>query len=306
MQIEHLRYFIALDTFQSINKTSRELGTTPQNVSRILKNLETEMDADLFFRTADGVTLTQTGTDFLQFAKATVYHFDKLQADIHYRKTQQNQHKDVVLFSSNVVNEIILNDILVAFSQEYPEIFVNNMIVDWKEGYQKISAMPSALAFLAYWPEKNFLEGFDFVPALQSHNVAIMSKTHPLAQNSYVTIPQLLDHKLIILTQNHVADTEVVVLLEQYLPTRKVSLTGSGNLRACYRLAANGEYICPGSIESFLHQEEYLRENLITLPIIDFPLTTHALIKHKHLPKDSAQHLLFSFILDYLQNNPVT
>ena len=65
MQIEHLRYFIALDTFQSINKTSRELGTTPQNVSRILKNLETEMDADLFFRTADGVTLTQTGTDFL-------------------------------------------------------------------------------------------------------------------------------------------------------------------------------------------------------------------------------------------------
>ena len=42
MQIEHLRYFIALDTFQSINKNSRELGTTPQNVSRILKNLETE------------------------------------------------------------------------------------------------------------------------------------------------------------------------------------------------------------------------------------------------------------------------
>lgn len=264
------------------------------------------MDADLFFRTADGVTLTQTGTDFLQFAKATVYHFDKLQADVQYRKTQQNQHKDVVLFSSNVVNEIVLNDILVAFFQEYPEIFVNNMIVDWKEGYQKIAAMPSALAFLAYWPEKNFLEGFDFVPALQSHNVAIMSKTHPLAQNSYVTVPQLSDYKLIALTKNLVTDTEVFEFLEKYLSTRKVSLTGSGNLRACYRLAANGEYICPGSIESFLHQEEYLRENLITLPIIDFPLTTHALIKHKHLPKDSAQHLLFSFILDYLQNNPVT
>ena len=141
---------------------------------------------------------------------------------------QGQKDKDVVLFSSNVVNEIILNDILVAFSQEYPEIFVNNMIVDWKEGYQKISAMPSALAFLAYWPEKNFLEGFDFVPALQSHNVAIMSKTHPLAQNSYVTVPQLSDYKLIALTKNLVTDTEVFEFLEKYLSTRKVSLTEAG------------------------------------------------------------------------------
>ena len=59
-------------------------------------------------------------------------------------------------------------------------------------------------------------------------------------------------------------------------------------------------------MESFIRQEEYLRENLIALPTLDFPLTTHALMKHKHLPKDSAQYLLFSFILDYLQNNPVT
>lgn len=302
MQIDHLRYFIALEQCKSINKTSRTLHTTPQNVSRILKNLENEMQTDLFFRTADGITLTQAGIHFLQFAKTTIYQLDRLQTNIIFQKAKKNQRSEVTIFSTNVINEIIFNDILVAFAHEYPDIIVNNILVDWKEGYKKIVQTPSSLAFLLYLPEENILEGFDIVPAIQAHNVAIMSKNHPLAQNNHLFFKQLVGHKLIVLTRENLHDTELIQLLEQFhIPEQDMLITVSGSLSSCYRMAATGEYICPGSPESFVRQDEKLRQHLVAIPVIDVPTSTHAMIKPNDLPPDSAQNLFFTFVLDYLQ-----
>lgn len=137
MQIDHLRYFIALDNLKSVTKISHLFNTTPQNVSRILKNLETEMDDILFIRTGEGIALTPEGEQFLEFAKTTVYQFDELQAKIQFKKTQNQTEYEVTLYSNNVINEIILNDILIAFSNQYPAIMVKNIIVDWKTGLSK-------------------------------------------------------------------------------------------------------------------------------------------------------------------------
>ena len=54
MQIEHLRCFIALSQTQSITKTSYAFHTTPQNISRILRKLESEMNVPLFERHSNG------------------------------------------------------------------------------------------------------------------------------------------------------------------------------------------------------------------------------------------------------------
>lgn len=302
MQIDHLRYFIALDQCKSINKTSRVLNTTPQNVSRILKNLENEMQTDLFFRTADGITLTQAGITFLQFAKTTVFQLDKIQSEITFQKAKQNRRSEITIFSTNVINEIIFNDILVAFAQEYPDIVVNNILVDWKEGYKKILNTPASLAFLSYLPEKNTLEGFDIVPAVKAHNVAIMAKNHPLAEHSHLFLKQLLGFKLIILTRENLYDTELIPLFEQHhIPEQEMLMTVSGSLSSCYRMAATGEYICPGSLESFVRQNEKLRKNLVAIPLIDIPTNVYAVIRPKDLPIESAQNLLFTFVLDYVQ-----
>lgn len=301
MQIDHLRYFIALDNLKSVTKISHLFNTTPQNVSRILKNLEAEMDDILFIRTGEGITLTPEGEQFLDFAKTTVYQFDELQAKIQFKKTQNQTEYEVTLFSNNVVNEIVLNDILIAFSSQYPAIMVNNIIVDWKMGYQNISQNPEAIAFLYYLPEENQLENFLIVPALQSHPVAIMSKNHPLAKYPQCYQKQLMDYKFIVLTQNDITDTEAFHFFRLQPSIPKVSIASSGNLKACYQIASNSTSICPGSLESFLRQEETIRQNLTAIPIADCPISIAALIKSKDLPQNSPQNLLFTFIQNYLQ-----
>lgn len=301
MHIDHLRYFVALNNFNSVTKASHFLNTTPQNVSRVLKKLETEMDTILVNRTPDGITLTSEGERFLQLAKTTIYQFDELQADIQLKKSDTYKHSEVVLFSNNVVNEIILNDILIAFYNQYPTIIVKNIIVDWKEGYDSINTNPSAIAFLYYLPEENQLENFVIIPALQAHPVAIISKNHPLAKKQQINLKEICNYKLILLTQNNVKDTEVFHYLNLQHFTQKISIASSGNLKSCYHLTANSDYICPGSLESFLRQDETIRKNLVAIPITGYISIMAALIKSKDLSQDSPQHLLFTFILNYLQ-----
>ena len=306
MQIEHLRYFIALSNYKSITKTSHHLNTTPQNVSRILKSLEAEMDCDLFIRTNEGVTLTLEGEHFCAFAKSTVYQYDKLHSDIQFKKKERENLQEIVLYSNNVVNEIILNDILTAFYSAYSTILVKNVIVDWKKGYDHLQQTPNAMGFLCYIPEANQLEDFNATPALSTTPVAIMSKNHTLACRNAISVNDLINHKLILLSQSSITDTEVYYFLNKDALTSNISITNSGNLKSCYQLATNNDFICPGSLESFRRQDPKLCEHLVALPIINFTTTTQALITPKSMIEGSSLHLLYSFILNYLQKPLLT
>lgn len=301
MQIEYLRCFIALNDFNSITKASHVLDTTPQNVSRILKKLETEMNAILFTRNSDGITLTPYGERFLQFAKSTVYQYDELQADFQFRQSQHAAKQEVVLYSSDVTNEIILNDILLAFSKEYPLIIVKNITIDWIDGYQKLQNDPLAIGLLHYIPGMNDLENHIIVPALHLHPIVAVNKNHPLATAQHCTNKQLLNYNLLIYAHNDLTNTLPFHTLEIDPITQGKNYATTGSIKACYQMVANGNYVSPGTLESYLLLNESMRENLVALPIVDRPESICALIKSKSLPADSPQQLLFSYILNGLQ-----
>lgn len=301
MQIEYLRCFIALHEFKTITKASHFLDTTPQNVSRILKKLETEMNAILFTRSSDGISLTSYGERFLQFAKSTVYQYDELQADFQFRQSEYATKQEVILYSSDVTNEIILNEILIAFSKEYPSIIVKNITVDWVDGYSKLEQDPSAIALLLHLPEKNALKKHIIIPALHLQPIVIVNRNHPLANAQHCSTKQLRNYNLLIYAHNdlvntlpfHVLDLDPVIQGKNYACT--------GNLKACYQMVADGNYITLDALESYLLIEESLQNNLIPIPIVDQPESICAVIKSKDLPPDSPQQLLFSYILNSLQ-----
>lgn len=305
MQLYHLRYFISLSIYKSITKTSLVLNTTPQNLSRILKNLEETMNTDLFIRTSGGIKLTSDGEQFLKFAQSTVFQFDSMRTSIQFKKSNQKSHQEVTLYSTNVVNEIILNYILASFSLIYPSINVNNVIIDWKTGYEQLTRNPSAIGFLYYIPEINDLNQFTITPAFRSHPTAIMSKSHPLASNTMLPLQKIIEHKIINLTQQSFADTELFFFLNQHHLLECCSIINTSNLNACYKIAANTDFICIGSSESFFRQSAELRQNLVAIPLIE-PCNSDFIVIHSDsLPIDSPQQLLRTFILNYLQEHPI-
>lgn len=303
MHIDHLRYFIALCDFHSVTKASIFLNTTPQNVSRIVKNIEKKLDVILFTRSSEGIILTSYGEQFLQFAKTTVYNYDELQANFELQKNNYSNEMPITIYSNNLINESLLNDILTAFLKKYPSIIVNNITVDLKEGYQNLIHNPSSIALLYHFPQQQLPEELLSVPIFQIRPMAIMNKSHPLAKKQDCTKQQVLSYKLIIHSKNNVLDTAAFYALNLEPTIIEHAIACSGNQNACLQLVTNSDYITLGTTESFAHFSDTVKNQLTALPISDQPSLDCVLIKPKTLSADSPQQLLFSFILNYIQEH---
>ena len=61
MYFEQLAYFIEVANAKSMSAASNNLHVTQQNISKAIKQLETELGVQLFERTTSGVFLTKAG-----------------------------------------------------------------------------------------------------------------------------------------------------------------------------------------------------------------------------------------------------
>lgn len=298
MQIHYLRCFITMNDYQSITKASHILNTTPQNLSRILNKIEEEMNDLLFIRTNNGIQLTASGKAFLEFAKTTVYKYDELYTAIQFRKNKKNTVHNITIYSTNVVNEIVLNDILIKFSNQYPSINVHNRTTDWKDGYKQLYASNSALGFLFYSPEENYNPEYTATTLLNTQIVGIMSENHPLAQRSFCRFADIQKYKLIFFLQTDIQNTEVLHFANMDVTNRKFQFNSYSTLASCYHIAKQKDNICIGMQESFQNQSPEFTQGLVAVPIIDLEKYTCALIKPKNLSIESTEYLLYSYILN--------
>src|ERR1700753_2745157 len=73
MELRHLRYFIAVVEEGGLTAAAeRRLHTSQPSLSRQIRDLETEVGADLLARTPHGVELTAAGRAFLDHARLSV------------------------------------------------------------------------------------------------------------------------------------------------------------------------------------------------------------------------------------------
>jgi DNA-binding transcriptional LysR family regulator len=78
MELRHLRYFIAVAESGSFSRAAMRLFIAQPPLSTQIRQLEVELDATLFVRTARGVTLTTAGEALLVKARALVAGVEEL------------------------------------------------------------------------------------------------------------------------------------------------------------------------------------------------------------------------------------
>ena len=78
MTIQQLNYVITISEKGSLNKAAEVLYVTQPSLTSAIRELEKELGITLFNRGGKGVTLTNDGAEFIQYARQVVNQYDRL------------------------------------------------------------------------------------------------------------------------------------------------------------------------------------------------------------------------------------
>ena len=79
MNIKHLKYALEVAKTGSINKAAENLYIDQPNLSRAIKELETDLNITIFERSSKGINITADGERLLQYSKVILRELDEME-----------------------------------------------------------------------------------------------------------------------------------------------------------------------------------------------------------------------------------
>ena len=120
MDIKELGYYKIVCEQKSITKAAHYLYMTQQGLSKIIKNLENELNTTLLVRTKSGIELTKTGEYLYSKVPELLEKYESLCNEIIC--IEQSQNHEIELLSSYGIIRLVTPECLDDFRMKYPQI----------------------------------------------------------------------------------------------------------------------------------------------------------------------------------------
>lgn len=125
MDTKDLRAFLRVYEEKSVHKAAKQLFITPQGLSRVIHNLETDLSTCLFERTPGGMVPTESGVYLYESSRTLLQELDALETGI--RRFRDRNSRMEIGFSCGVLNVFPIRK-LEAYQRRHPE-----KTVQWEE-----------------------------------------------------------------------------------------------------------------------------------------------------------------------------
>ncbi|WP_158938064.1 LysR family transcriptional regulator [Burkholderia sp. S171] len=234
MELRHLRYFVAVAETGSLTVAAeRRLHTSQPSLSRQIRDLEDEVGAELFNRSARGVELTAAGKAFLDHARLALSQVD---AAIEAARRASQPTKQVFALGFLTGQEMTwLPRAMQVLRDELPNIDVTVSSHYSPDLADALARGKLDLAFLRAEP------GFDLDYRVVSGErlVVLMPSDHPLTERATIRPEDLVGEPFIMASNKARVLHEVI---ERYLQQSGVNLTpehGVDNLAMAMSLVAS-------------------------------------------------------------------
>lgn len=196
MNFLHLKYAIMVAETGSISKAAEKLYVAQPNVSRAIKELESDLNITIFERNSKGMIVTPEGEQLIHYAKRILRQIDDMEKIFKYQKKKN-------VFSISVPRASYISDAFVEFSKCLNNI--DNAEVYYKEtnAYRVINNVINEeynLGILRYYINhdryfKDIIEKKELKCELinQFKYVLIFNKNGALAENKEIHYSDLKD-----------------------------------------------------------------------------------------------------------------
>ena len=193
MELRHLRYFLAVAEELHFGRAAGRLQMAQPPLSQQIKQLETELDVQLFARTRRKVSLTAAGQVFQQEAQQLL-----LQLDQAISKTQQASRGEVgklaIAFVSSAMYSL-LPDYLKQFREQYPQVDIILHELSTQEQIQGLLENRLDIGFMRPPVDHKTLQAKS---VLQEPLVAALPVHHPLAGQKQISIRDLQHESFVL------------------------------------------------------------------------------------------------------------
>ncbi|MEE1187112.1 MAG: LysR family transcriptional regulator [Acutalibacteraceae bacterium] len=221
MNILHMKHALAVAKAGSLSKASQVLMIAAPNISRSIKELESELGILIFERTQNGMKLTPKGEEFITFAGNILEQIDEVE---NFYKTGVPKKQK---FSISVPRACYISEAFAKFSKslskEPAEVFyketnsqrtINNML----NHEYKLGIIRYAENYDKYFKDMLEEKGFHYELVTEFTYSLIMSKESPLAQKEEITFDDLTNYIEIAHADPYVPSMPLSKVVKEELP----------------------------------------------------------------------------------------
>lgn len=191
MELRQLRYFVKAAETLNFSDAAKAMNIAQSSLSQQIRQLEEELDVQLFIRNSHSISLTEAGEEMLPFAQQTIHDAETCIDRIHdLKKLSAGSLNIGVTYSFSP----ILTETVVAFQKNYPRIKLNVI-------YKPMNELMGLLAkheldfVLAFKPSRQPAD-VESHTLFQNRLAAVVSTSHPLASKDKITMAELEKYDL--------------------------------------------------------------------------------------------------------------
>ncbi|WP_027400504.1 LysR family transcriptional regulator [Anaerovorax odorimutans] len=197
MNINHLRYFLAVCEYGNITKAADKVHMSQPSVTAAIKYLENKYGFRLFTRSHNHVVLTEEGKEFLNLTKHLINECD----DFESRALELGQQKDIILKIGMpaVLGSFFYKKIIPDFEIKNPGIHLKIEEVPTIAGTKHLE--DSRLDLLIGITDKTTYANCDSSLIFKTELQLAVNSKSPLANCKSVTEDMLTDYPFVIISE---------------------------------------------------------------------------------------------------------
>ena len=261
MTIQQLNYVITISEKGSLNKAAEVLYVTQPSLTSAVRELEKELGITLFNRGGKGVTLTNDGAEFIQYARQVVNQYDRLLEK--YGKGGNLRKKFGIScqhysFAVKSFVEMVKHFDTDEYEFAIRESKTRDVIEDVTTGKSEVGIL-----YLSDFNRKaigKFLKTsqLEFHPLIKCEPYVYLWKGHPLAKQKSIRLEELRDYPCLSFEQG---PSGAFYFAEEILSTYDYIRTIKATDRATMlnlMVGLNGYTLCSGIICEELNGSDYV------------------------------------------------
>lgn len=186
MELRQLRYFVKAAETLNFSDAARALNIVQSTLSQQIRQLEEELDAQLFLRNSHSIRLTEAGAELLPLARRTLCDAETCVARLQDLRELLGGTLNIgVTYSFSP----ILSETLMEFMKRYPRVRLNIFYKPMAELMEMLERR--AVDFVLAFRPTVRNEGIESHVLFDNHLAVIVREGHVLAAESKIGLPDL-------------------------------------------------------------------------------------------------------------------